>query len=187
MRARGDVLRCRRTWSGCLAGGRWRASVLLAGHARNHTSQQLVMRQQGGFALPGRSPRRRSWTALRPASSQRKHQREAKTRATVSYRWYRFAVQPLLRRFQWTAGEQRAMHELIVRMQCEWKDAPSMAAPPVGRLATFAPGLLVNPPHGLERGFVPIVVRRSARTRRVSLSLRDVRSHSRANARRSGA
>jgi len=77
----------------------------------------------------------------------------------VSYRWYRFVDQPLLRRFRWTPAEQATMQALIVRMQREWANQPLMAPPTGGRLATFDRGLLVTPPRGLAYGYVPIVVR----------------------------
>ncbi|MGI9117245.1 MAG: hypothetical protein ACR2JV_06385 [Gaiellales bacterium] len=82
--------------------------------------------------------------------------------STVSYRWYRFVDQPLLRRFRWTASEKTAMQAAIVRMQREWAHQPLMAPPSGGRLATFDKGLLVTPPRGLEFGYVPIVVRQAS-------------------------
>jgi len=76
----------------------------------------------------------------------------------VTYTWYKFVDQPMLRRFNFTEDEKEKMQELIVRIQKEWAQNPLIENPSAGKLITFDPGLFVTPPAGLEYGYVPIIL-----------------------------
>jgi len=79
--------------------------------------------------------------------------------STVQYKWYRFVDQPALQRLNLGAADRQALQAMVERMHQSWPiTAEYMPAPSSGTLATFDPALLVTPPAGLEKGYVPVVV-----------------------------
>ncbi len=81
----------------------------------------------------------------------------------LTYYWYRFIDQPSLQDADLTAEEKARLQLAAEGIQSHWTlDKQYMAAPTTGTLATLDPALLVKPPHGLEVGFVPIVVRQGS-------------------------
>ncbi len=80
----------------------------------------------------------------------------------VVYRWYKFADQPSLQRFELNSTEKANLQAAIEKIQVEWSNFSLMKDPTSGTLASFDEGLMVTPPKGLEVGYVPIVVKQMA-------------------------
>lgn len=80
--------------------------------------------------------------------------------STVTYYWYRFADQPALLNADLTSQEREAMQAKVEKLHRHWtKDRDYLAPPTVGRLAELDPAQIVQPPKGLEVGYVPIATR----------------------------
>lgn len=78
----------------------------------------------------------------------------------VTYYWYRFADQPAMLNADLTSVEREAVQKRVEMLHRRWKkDQEYLPAPSVGRLAGVDPALLVQPPKGMEVGYVPIVTR----------------------------
>jgi hypothetical protein len=83
--------------------------------------------------------------------------------STVTYAWYRFVDQPSIRAQGWSQAEREALQAIVERLHEAWKAQPlSMPAPSRGALVGLDPALFVDPPRGLEIGYVPIVIGQSA-------------------------
>jgi hypothetical protein len=73
---------------------------------------------------------------------------------------------------QWADPEEKeALQRRVERLHDAWAqrsaDSPFIGPPSAGSLVAVDEGCLVQPPKGLERGYVPIVVRQArAATRR---------------------
>ncbi len=81
----------------------------------------------------------------------------------VTYYWYRFMDQPALQQYKnvWSDRVKTQIQSLVKGIQKNWKiNREYMPAPTNGKsLVSVDPGLIVNPPPGLEEGYVPIVTR----------------------------
>ncbi|MBU6276555.1 MAG: hypothetical protein KGQ61_07955 [Planctomycetes bacterium] len=83
--------------------------------------------------------------------------------SVVTYHWYRFADQPALLNADLTAEEREALQARVERLHRHWRrDGEYLLAPGHGTLADLDPAVLVEPPPGLEVGYVPIVTRQAA-------------------------
>ena len=83
--------------------------------------------------------------------------------SVVTYWWYRFADQPALQNADLTAVEREALQARVELLHRHWtKDRDYLPPPTVGALADLDPAVLVEPPAGLEVGYVPIVTRQAA-------------------------
>ena len=84
-------------------------------------------------------------------------------RSKVTYYWYRFADQPALLNADLTVEEREALQTRVEKLHASWKtDRDYLPPPKIGKLADIDPALLVSPPKGFEKGFVPIVTRQEA-------------------------
>jgi hypothetical protein len=80
--------------------------------------------------------------------------------SVVTYSWYRFADQPALLNADLTAAERELLQSRVVKLHRAWTRERDYLAPPTrGTLADLDPALLVNPPVGMEAGYVPIATR----------------------------
>ncbi len=80
----------------------------------------------------------------------------------ITYAWYRFIDQPTIVAQQWKPEKRDQLQKLVELMHKEWPiDGKYMAAPSSGSLVKIDPALVVNPPAGLEVGYVPIVTRQA--------------------------
>jgi len=81
----------------------------------------------------------------------------------VTYYWYKFIDQPVFRQLDWTEQERNAIQNLVEQIHQNWTmDKEYMHLLNEGELVSFDPNLIVNPPVGLEHGYVPIVTLQSA-------------------------
>ncbi len=80
--------------------------------------------------------------------------------SVVTYYWYRFADQPAMLNADLTDAEREALQLKVEKMHRLWtKDREYLAPPTVGKLAELEPAQIVQPPKGLEIGYVPIATR----------------------------
>ncbi len=83
--------------------------------------------------------------------------------SVVRYMWYRFIDQPSLQNAELTNAEKERLQSIVEKLQAQWtSDHDYMAPPANGTLATLDAALIVNPPPGLEHGYVPIAIRQSS-------------------------
>lgn len=86
--------------------------------------------------------------------------------SVVTYAWYRFVDQPSFQQYDWSEERRASLQSLVEKIHADWSiDREYMAPPGHGTLAALDPALLVTPPPGMERGYVPIVTRQEAATR----------------------
>lgn len=80
--------------------------------------------------------------------------------STVTYCWYRFADQPALLNADLTQAEREELQRRVELLHSTWTQEREYLPPPTrGELASLDPALLVEPPAGLEVGYVPICIR----------------------------
>ena len=83
--------------------------------------------------------------------------------SVVTYSWYRFADQPALLHADLTDAEREAMQARVEKIHRNWtREREYLPPPAVGQLAEIDPALIVNPPKGMEAGYVPIVTRQGS-------------------------
>ena len=81
----------------------------------------------------------------------------------VTYYWYKFIDQPSLQSLKLSEEEKNAIQERVEKIHTNWTSDKEYIAPPSqGKLATMDNAIIVNPPKGLEKGYVPIVTRQEA-------------------------
>lgn len=84
--------------------------------------------------------------------------------SVVTYSWYRFVDQPALQDADLTAADKARLQAIVEQVHKHWTPELEYLPPPgMGTLATLDPALSVKPPKGLEVGYVPIVIRQSAK------------------------
>ena len=88
--------------------------------------------------------------------------------STVTYHWYRFIDQPAIVHANLTEEMREEMQARVELIHTNWSQTDEYMAPPaVGNLATLDPGVMVDPPEGLEIGYVPIVTRQESTPEKV--------------------
>jgi hypothetical protein len=66
-----------------------------------------------------------------------------------------------------TPAEREVVQQRVEKLHRAWtKDRDDLTPPDFGSLAEIDPALIVNPPPGLEVGYVPIATRQELETRR---------------------
>jgi hypothetical protein len=81
----------------------------------------------------------------------------------VTYAWYRFVDQPSFQQYAWDDAKKAKLQAFVEKIHAAWPtDRDYMAPPRHGALVALDPALLVKPPPGLERGYVPIVTRQAS-------------------------
>ena len=78
----------------------------------------------------------------------------------LTYYWYRFIDQPAILNANLPEDQRTKLQERVELIHTHWsKDDEYLAPPTRGELASLDPGIIVEPPAGLEIGYVPIVTR----------------------------
>lgn len=78
----------------------------------------------------------------------------------ITYYWYRFADQPALLNADLSDEDRKTLQQRVEKIHAAWKpDRDYLPPPKVGQLAAIDAAMLVIPPKGLEKGYVPIVTR----------------------------
>jgi hypothetical protein len=82
--------------------------------------------------------------------------------SVVTYSWYRVIDQPSLQDADLTDAEKERLQAVVEKIQSQWTMEKEYLPPPhMGTLATLDAALIVEPPKGLEVGYVPIVTRQA--------------------------
>lgn len=82
--------------------------------------------------------------------------------SVLTYYWYKFEDQPAMLHAGLTQAERDQLQKKVEKMERKWKrNGISFAPPSLGTLASIDPALIVNPPKGMEVGYVPVVTRQS--------------------------
>ena len=80
--------------------------------------------------------------------------------STLTYYWYRFVDQPAIVHANLPANIREALQNRVELIHSNWSHTDAyFADPAIGEIATLDPGIIVQPPPGLEIGYVPIVTR----------------------------
>lgn len=80
--------------------------------------------------------------------------------STVTYYWYRFVDQPSVIQANLPDSIREKMQERVELIHANWSHTDEYMSPPsIGKLATIDPKAIVQPPAGMEVGYVPIVTR----------------------------
>lgn len=79
---------------------------------------------------------------------------------TVTYYWYRFIDQPAVVHANLPEEMRTKLQERVEKIHANWSHTDEYLTPPsVGRIATLDPAVIIQPPLGMEIGYVPIVTR----------------------------
>jgi hypothetical protein len=107
------------------------------------------------------SPATGAWK--RPTSAKGPYYTVLADGSQITYYWYMFIEQPALQQYSsvWSPSMKAELQSFIEKMHSEWGvNQEYMPAPRDGKpLVKIDPALLVSPPKGLEKGYVPIVTR----------------------------
>jgi hypothetical protein len=83
--------------------------------------------------------------------------------STVTYYWYRFIDQPAIIHANLPEAIRQKMQERVELIHQHWSHEDTYAADPeIGTLTAIDPEIIVQPPAGMEVGYVPIVTRQEA-------------------------
>ncbi|MBK8623548.1 MAG: hypothetical protein IPN79_17780 [Saprospiraceae bacterium] len=87
---------------------------------------------------------------------------------TVTYYWYRFVDQPSVVHANLPEEIRSKLQQRVELIHANWHHTDEYLAPPsVGRIATLDPAVIVQPPAGLETGYVPIVTRQEKTSKKL--------------------
>ncbi len=78
--------------------------------------------------------------------------------SVVDYVWYRFIDQPAIVNLGLSAADRAKLQTWAESVHAQGLNGLTIAPPTSGQLASFDPGILVTPPAGLSRGYVPIAI-----------------------------
>lgn len=110
------------------------------------------------------APRAGAWVAPGPESET--YEAKLVDGSTVSYSWYRFVDQPSFRQYSWSEDKKAGLQAFVEKIHAGWTiDRDYMAPPSSGKLVALDPALIVEPPAGMEVGYVPIVTRQENTSR----------------------
>jgi hypothetical protein len=127
-------------------------------------AETRLREQEFRLARPGKpytSPAAGAWT--RPGAKAGPFTVRLVDGSEVTYSWYRFVDQPSFQQYAWDEAKKAKLQAFVEKIHATWPtDRDYMASPSCGALVSLDPALLVTPPKGLERGYVPIVIRQSA-------------------------
>jgi len=88
--------------------------------------------------------------------------------STVTYYWYRFIDQPSIIHANLPVDMRMEMQARVELIHANWSHTDEyLEDPSVGNLATVDPEAIVQPPAGLEVGYVPIVTRQEKTKKKV--------------------
>ena len=88
--------------------------------------------------------------------------------STLTYYWYRFIDQPAIIHANYPEDIRNKMQQRVELIHSNWSHTDEYIPSPVfGELATIDPKTIVQPPAGLEIGYVPIVTKQEQSTPKV--------------------
>ena len=129
--------------------------------AETHLKEQSFAPAKVGEAYTSSMVKGTPWTTPGPASGP--YTCKLKDGSVITYYWYRFIDQPALQSIKLTDREKQNLQKIAEFIQTNWTANKQYMAPPTqGKLVGLDNAILVNPPKGLEIGYVPIVTHQSA-------------------------
>ncbi len=124
-------------------------------------AETRLLTQEFELAKPGNpyaSPATGAWT--NPGAKRGPFTVQLNDGSVVTYSWYRFVDQPSFQQYKWSDEKKAKLQSFVEQLHAKWPmDRDYMPPPTRGSLVSLDPGLLVTPPEGLEKGYVPIVLR----------------------------
>jgi hypothetical protein len=132
---------------------------LVAVSASEVPDETNLLKKEFKLAEPGEpftSPGKGAWSNPGPAAGPFKV--KLTDGSSVTYYWYRFVDQPSFQQYTWSKAKKDKLQAFVEQIHAKWPiDRDYMAPPTMGELVALDPALLVNPPKGMEVGYVPIV------------------------------
>lgn len=126
-----------------------------------YLKEQVFAPAKSGKAYSSISQSGTVWTS--PGSKAGPFETELSDGSKVTYSWYRFIDQPSLQSLELSEAEKDKIQKRIEKIHSNWNsDMEYMAPPSQGKLATLDNAIIVQPPKGMETGYVPIVTRQEA-------------------------
>jgi hypothetical protein len=123
-----------------------------------------LLNKEFTLAKPGEpytSPEKGAWT--NPGAAAGPYKVKLIDGSVVTYSWYRFVDQPSFQQYNWSKAQKDKLQAFIEKVHAQWPiDRDYMAPPTMGELVALDPALLVNPPKGMQVGYVPIVTHQEA-------------------------
>ena len=124
----------------------------------NLLNKEFVLAKPGE---PYTSPEKGAWT--NPGAAAGPYKVKLIDGSVVTYSWYRFVDQPSFQQYNWNKAQKDKLQAFIEKVHAQWPiDRDYMAPPTMGELVALDPALLVNPPKGMQVGYVPIVTHQEA-------------------------
>lgn len=96
--------------------------------------------------------------------------KELEDGSTVTYYWYKFVDQPAIIHAKLPLEMRNKLQQRVELLHQNWRHTDEYLTPPtVGRVATLDPSVIIEPPAGLEVGYVPIVTRQEKSQKKVKV------------------
>jgi hypothetical protein len=90
--------------------------------------------------------------------------------STVTYYWYKFINQPAIVHAKLPAEMRAKLQQRVELIHRNWSHTDTYLTPPtVGKVATLDPSVIIQPPPGLEIGYVPIVTRQEKSQKKIKV------------------
>ncbi len=123
--------------------------------------EQIFTPAKTGMAYTSPTAKGTVWTSPGPTAGP--YKAELNDGSVVTYYWYKFADQPSLQSLHLSGEEKNELQKRVELLQANWTiNGEYMPPPSEGKLAAIDNAIIVNPPKGLEIGYVPIVTRQEA-------------------------
>ncbi|WP_152267215.1 hypothetical protein [Agriterribacter humi] len=130
--------------------------------AETHLREQTFTPGKTGKAYTSPKEKGTVWTTPGPKAGP--YTASLKDGSVITYYWYRFTDQPSIQSLALSTAEKERLQKMVEFIHTHWTtDKQYMSAPSRGKLASLDKAILVNPPKGLEIGYVPVVVRQSGK------------------------
>ena len=97
-----------------------------------------------------------------PGASSKVYKAVLEDNSTIEYVWYKFIDQPSLQAWNWSAEEKNRVQKKVEHIHRHWSKADYFSDETEKDLVSLSKALLVQPPEGLEYGYVPIVIKQSS-------------------------
>jgi len=130
--------------------------------AETGLTEQTFIPGKTGKAYTSPNEKGNVWTD--PGAKAGPYTAELKDGSVITYYWYRFIDQPSLQSIVLSTSEKERLQKTVEFIHRHWTtDKEYISGPSQGKLATLDKLILVDPPQGMEAGYVPIVVRQAGK------------------------
>lgn len=123
-----------------------------------HLKSQKFAAAEKGSAYTSQAGNETIWS--KPGSKSGPFKVSLSDGSVVTYSWYRFIDQPSIVSLNLSEEDKNRIQKNVERIHENWtSDKEYMAPPSQGKLVTLDNAIIVIPPKGMEKGYVPIVTR----------------------------